>query len=219
MKIDQLKITHWEYIKMYKKLYTWDDDIFEHIRVRKNLRSTISKQFKLDLINFMVEFDVNNNLYMEIGSYGGDTCRVMSHYFKKVIGIDQPGLVEQCNLKYKDIDNMSFIAVDLYHPNFDIISETKVEQSVDFILIDAGHTHPQCLSDYKNALKLNPKYIAFDDYGLYVKDVVDDLVKQNKLKIIKGVGDRDVLVAATNTSHENLKIEGTEGVICEVIYD
>ena len=123
----------------------------------------------------------------------------------------------------KDIDNMSFIAVDLYHPNFDIISETKVEQSVDFILIDAGHSSPEVESDLINALKLKPKYIAFDDYGLInnIMNTVNNYVKKNRLKIVKGIGAHNTMEVATNRKNdtETRKLNGFEGVICEVIYD
>ena len=193
-----------------KELYTEDHIMFSRVLDRTQLRSTTSVKSKLDLINFMVENDVNSKTFVEMGSYQGMTCYIMSHYFDKVIGLDIK--IELAMDRFGDVDNINFIQLDLYDKNFD---PYNIASRSDFVFIDANHREKYCLHDVYNALKWKPKYIGFDDYGhpdTGISAAVDKLVKQGHLKIIKEIGHYNLLPAAGG----DVKLNGPEAVICEV---
>lgn len=185
--------------------------MFEHIPDKDTDRKTTSRKLKQDLYNFMVENKVNKERYIEFGSWKGDLCYAMSLYFKEVIGIDITP--EKTRKKYLDIDNIKIVKFDLYDIDKTILSVVK---KADFVFIDADHHYKQVLRDIQQAFKLKPKYIGFDDYGLssthmiHVKQVVDEVVNQKKIKIIKEIGHTKILP-------NNMKLIGSEGVVCEVL--
>jgi len=78
-----------------------------------------------------------------------------------------------------------FTYTELNHKNLpNLIDDLK--NNYDLIYIDGDHSKEGILRDAKNAIKLNPKYIAFDDYfhgahGLDTKSAI----KECGLEVIK----------------------------------
>jgi hypothetical protein len=77
------------------------------------------------------------------------------------------------------------------HLNHSLLTETYTKglgmvNKYDLIFIDGDHSYNGILRDTKNALKLNPKYIAFDDYfhAAHGRDT-QKVISEMGLKIIK----------------------------------
>jgi hypothetical protein len=76
-------------------------------------------------------------------------------------------------IKY-DFDNIKYLEMDSYNVKG---WPTDIVKDISVVMIDCVHTFQAVNIDIENALKLNPDYIIFDDYGLStmaeVKQAVD----------------------------------------------
>ena len=85
---------------------------------------------------------------------------------------------------FPDRQNIIYEQMDSYN------DEWKFDKwkNVDVVMIDAIHEYNQVKLDTENALKLNPKYIIFDDYGVGlfpgVKQYVDEFIMENNFEIV-----------------------------------
>jgi predicted O-methyltransferase YrrM len=192
------------------------DKILDEISHKDTAKYTTSRKFKLDILK---EFDVDkykHKTIVEIGSSQGQSTRMLSYIFKRVVAVDRDDWnLEQATENNADRDNVELIKMDLYKDNW----EDYLPKDVDVVFIDAGHEYYQVKSDVKNSLKLfgNDIIIIFDDYGLPsphgdIKKVVDELVYSGELRLSKFIGEKpEDLVHATGT-----KFNDMEGCICYV---
>jgi len=196
------------------------------------------KTFKRDLISFFGDKYKDKDVY-EVGANIGLTSRVLSFLFKKVYvnnhwtpykddsgndWIVKKELKGGKNFKLYDVnirneinhnfDNINYIQMDSYSKQGwpqDLLKDVSV------VFIDCIHKYNNVFSDVSNALKLNPEYIVFDDYGLStmheVKKAVDKMIEDGTLKLEKKIG---LSPGEYQTSDYDMKFVDYEGIICSI---
>ena len=109
---------------------------------------------------------------LELGCHQGNTTRVYSECFSKVIAVERSEqnieiAKENCN----DVSNVEFINMDVYSNDFNI-------PQVDVVHVDAGHTFQEVIYDIERLVKIldNPTFI-FDDYGHVGRTVRDAIMR------------------------------------------
>jgi len=226
------------YMELYGKsdnpldsLLTLQKDKFQH-------RDTTSREFKEDLIDFFGDKYKDKDVY-EVGANIGLTSRVLSFLFKKVYvnnhwtpykddskndWIVKKELEGGKNFKLYDVDirneinynfnNINYVKMDSYHHKGwpkDLLKDVSV------VFIDCIHTYENVYSDVRNAIKLKPEYIVFDDYGLStmseVKKAVDEMIENGTLKLEKKIG---LSPAEYPIEQEKFEFVDYEGIICSI---
>ena len=146
----------------------------------------------------------------EIGSHKGYTTKVLSNIFSKVYAVDNN--VEWTNFNRvfnKETTNIEYVMLDIYNNSWNILPD-----DIEVSFIDADHSYTGCRSDLLNSINRfkNLQYIILDDYGVWsgVKQIVDELIKNNILIFEKFIGITDV--PGPNGIVENVN----EGIICKV---
>lgn len=165
--------------------------------------TTTSRSFKNRLID---EFYGSDCDVLEVGCHIGQTSKILSYLFNNVFAMN-------LNPPSSDFPTEENIIYEQMNSYSDVWKFDKWK-NVDVVMIDAVHQYDQVKQDTENALKLNPKYIIFDDYGhpgfSGVKKYVDEFVEENNLKLIPiGLSDGEFLM-------ENQKVIGSEGVIIKL---
>ncbi len=139
--------------------------------------STTSHEFKNFLIDKFYGSDCD---ILEVGCHKGQTSLILSHLFNKVFAMN----INPPSDDFPDRQNIIYEQMDSYN------DEWKFDKwkNVDVVMIDAIHEYNQVKLDTENALKLNPKYIIFDDYGVGlfpgVKQYVDEFIMENNFEIV-----------------------------------
>jgi FkbM family methyltransferase len=198
----------WDAIKQH---YGEDDDsdfILDEVQHKDTAKYTTSRKFKKDVLEMFHNDKFKNKMILELGCSQGQSTRVLSHIFKKVIAVDNDDWnLEQAKLHCEGRDNIEFVNMDIYNDAWNF-------GKVDVVFIDANHTYEAVKTDIENSVKYfdNPIFI-FDDYGLPpgdVKQAIDEKVSQGVLTITKFIGEKpEDLVHASNTQFFEM-----EGVIC-----
>jgi len=185
-----------------------DDYILNVIDNKGKNKNTTSRKFKDDILRLFGE-SYKNKTMLELGCHQGNTTRVYSECFGKVIAVERSEqnieiAKENCN----DVNNVEFINVDVYDKDFKI-------PNADVVHIDAGHTFQEVVYDIKRLSKQldNPTFI-FDDYGhegRTVRDAINTKLSDGTIKLVTYIGEDKGYVAANNKT-----FIGREGVICDV---
>jgi len=192
------------------------DNILDEMLHKDTAKYTTSRKFKLDVLKEFGNDKYKDKTMVEIGASQGQSTRMLSHIFKRVIAVEWDDWnLEQAHKNNSDRDNVEFVKMDLYKDDW----KDYLPKDVDVVFIDAGHEYHQVKSDVENSLKLFGKdiLIIFDDYGYPppdgdVKRVVDELVTSGKLIFSKFIGEKpEDLVHAAGT-----KFNDMEGCICNV---
>ena len=192
------------------------DNILDEMLHKDTAKYTTSRKFKLDVLKEFSNDKYKDKTIVEIGASQGQSTRMLSHIFKRVIAVEWDDWnLEQAHKNNSDRDNVEFVKMDLYKDDW----KDYLPEDVDVVFIDAGHEYYQVKSDVENSLKLFGKdiVIIFDDYGLPsphgdIKKVVDELVGDGKLILSKFIGEKpEDLVHAAGT-----KFNDMEGCICNV---
>jgi len=142
------------------------------------------------------KFNINNAVYLEIGSMLGASAGLMlRHPFNtEVICID-PCFTHrhkkkydllQLNLKDNNINNYNFKVYKNFSQDKDVLNKFKKNQ-LDILFIDGDHKYNAVINDfnnYKDFVK-SGGFIVFDDYLDYkyspdVKKAVDDITESLK---------------------------------------
>lgn len=201
--------------KMVKNHYDEDEikygKILDEVEHRDTAKYTTSRKFKKDVLKHFEDKSWQNATLVELGCSRGNSTRVYSHIFKKVVAVDN----DDKNLEYaketcKGRDNIEFVKLDLYKDEWNL-------PEADVVFIDAGHTFGQVREDIRRSLYKFPKLqlIIFDDYGLppgEVQEAINDQIKEDKIEIKEFIGENpENLVHAAGT-----KFIDKEGVICNV---
>jgi len=185
-----------------------EDYILNVIDNKGKNKNTTSRKFKDDILRLFGE-SYKNKTMLELGCHQGNTTRVYSECFGKVIAVERSEqnieiAKENCN----DVNNVEFINVDVYDKDFKI-------PNADVVHIDAGHTFQEVVYDIKRLSKQldNPTFI-FDDYGhegRTVRDAINTKLSDGTIKLVTYIGEDKGYVAANNKT-----FIGREGVICDV---
>lgn len=195
----------WDIVKHH-----YDDNyILNKIANKNENKNTTSSKFKEDILTFFGDPKYKNMTMLEMGCHMGNTTRIYSECFKKVIAVEKSEhnisvAKETCS----DVDNVEFINIDVYDNNFKL-------PNVDIVHIDAGHTYEQVVYDIDRCIEqMNNPIIIMDDYGhegRTVRDAIDKKFEEGKLVLNKHIGEDKGYVASNNKV-----FIGREGVICNV---
>jgi len=150
---------------------------------------TTSFQFKRDIWNYFQGFQ--DKVAVEFGTHKGQTTRILSHLFKTVYTVN---INDNASGKELNNDRNNIVYID----NFDLYSpeQLPITETVDVVLIDAGHGYTEVIKDINRACALNCNtdfYIIFDDFGLHqyhdeVKKAVLEAVNINAISIVEYIG-------------------------------
>lgn len=185
-----------------------DDYILNIIDNKGKNKNTTSRKFKEDILRLFGE-SYKDKTMLELGCHQGNTTRVYSECFSKVIAVERSEqnieiAKENCN----DVSNVEFINMDVYSNDFNI-------PQVDVVHVDAGHTFQEVIYDIERLVKIldNPTFI-FDDHGHVgrtVRDAINTKLQDGTIKLVTYIGEDKGFVAA----NDKIFI-GKEGVICNV---
>lgn len=186
------------------------DEILEQVKHKDTAKYTISRQFKRDILEFLGD-DYKDKMGLELGTSQGQTTRILSYAFKEIWSIEiDDWNIEQAKINCAGRDNVRIIKADLYGEPWDWIRS----HDVSLAFIDANHTYEGVMSDITNCLENHIDMFILDDYGhpnAGVKQAVDQLVLEDKIEIIKKVGEK-------NWTHLSGTVnDDYEGVICRKI--
>jgi predicted O-methyltransferase YrrM len=208
----------WDMVKHNYNVKTLEyENILNEISNKDTAKYTTSKKMKYDILETFFNDKFKDKTIVEVGASQGQSTRMLSYIFKKVIAIEWDDWnLEQAKKRNQDRNNVEFVKMDLYNDKW----EDFLPRNIDVVFIDAGHQYHQVKMDIENSLECfnNPIFI-FDDYGLVdpksgvneVKQAIDEKINENKLKLYKFIGeDSKDLVSASSTS----KFYGMEGCIC-----
>lgn len=177
---------------------------------KSEAKYTISRRFKRDILEYFHNDDFKNKTCLELGTSQGKTTIILSYIFEKVIGVEiDDWNISQAEEICKGRNNVEIRKFDLYREAWDF------PQDIGVVFIDANHQYEAVLMDITNCLNNfdNPIFII-DDYGHFhggVKQAVDQLVRENKIEIIKYLGEENFIHLSGMINN------GYEGVICRRI--
>ena len=145
---------------------------------------------------------------LELGCHQGNTTRVYSECFGKVIAVERSAdNIEVAKQHCDDVDNVEFITADVYK-NFNL-------PQADVVSVDAGHTFEEVIYDIDRiSNQLGNVTLIFDDYGnegRTVRDAINKKLSDGDLNLIKYIGEDKGYKAANNKV-----FIGREGLICNV---
>jgi len=205
---------------LVKDNYDEKNDEYEQIldeMLHKDVaKYTTSRKFKKNLLQKFMNDDYKDKTIVEIGASQGQSTRLLSHIFGKVIAVEWDDWnLEQARKNTKDKDNVEFVKMDLYNDKW----EDYLPKDVDVVFIDAGHQYHQVKMDIENSLKhFNDPIFIFDDYGLNdpgtgrneVREAIDEKIKNGDLILDKFIGEKPEDLVHAN----GVKFNDMEGVIC-----
>jgi ubiquinone/menaquinone biosynthesis C-methylase UbiE len=182
----------------------------------KNLefKSTTSKKWKHDLLNFFKDKTTDNCL--EIGTNLGWTSLALSSIFNQVYTIEQnKTILSRAKTHCKIANNIEFIEGDAYS-DFTYMS---LPNYFNLVVIDCVHTYEAVISDINRALSFkksdSPIYIAFDDYShpssKGVKEAIDYSIKEG-LKFETHIGEKEGF-RIDRLDNSYFRLTGPEGII------
>jgi len=180
-----------------------DSDRIDNKDVNKN--STTAK-FKKDICDIFNKSKYKDMTILELGCHQGNTTRVYSECFGKVIAVElSEENMEKTKNRCLGVDNVEFINSDIYNPDFKL-------PKADVVHIDAGHTYEAVCFDVDRCMKEldNPTFI-FDDHGNPRQDIrraIYDKMEEYGLTIDKFIGEGDGYICA-----HGLVFDEPEGVV------
>ena len=190
-------------------------NILDEIEHKDTAKYTTTREFKKDLLEIFNNGRFKDKTIVEIGASQGQSTRLLSHVFKKVIAVEWDDWnLEQAKKRTSDRNNVELIKMDLYTDKWEDFLPTEA----DVVFIDAGHQYHQVKSDILNSIKLwgNPIFI-FDDYGVIsdVKQAIDEQISQGSIKLSKWIGSTpETFKHAKGTK---MLYGDREGCICNLI--
>jgi SAM-dependent methyltransferase len=187
------------------------NDLLRGLPDKWESKTTTSKKWKLDLHDFIVANEVSSVL--EIGAAVGYTTHFLAHFVDKVTSVElEKRRVDESKKLSEGLKNINFICDDVYK------GQWKYGYH-DLIIIDCVHEYSYVKKDIENAISLNPKYLAFDDYGLFpeVKKAVDEQIAFGRLKVVKHLGYPKGTHFGMSNSPNTTKgrvLDDFEGLVC-----
>lgn len=195
----------WDLVKHHYN----DDHILNKIKSKKENKNTTSAKFKEDIYKFFSNDKFKDLTMLELGCHMGNTTRIYSECFKKVIAVERDSHNIECAKELcKDVNNIEFIQSNVYDKDF------KLPQA-DVVHIDAGHTYEEVIYEIDRCIKdLNNPIIIMDDYGhegRTVRNAIDKKIEEGKLKPFIFIGEDKGYIAGNNKT-----FIGKEGLICNL---
>ena len=197
------------------------DDLLQDVKEDKvdNL-STTSFAFKRDVWEFFHGDDKESPFRkmrcVEFGTHKGQTTRILAHLFKHVYTINLPKHFDQAKALNKDLDNISYIEMDLYRQDVDVNFK---HDPISVFFIDAVHSFDAVMYDVTRALNLqladDDVYFIFDDFGSYkeVFTAVSQLMRIGQLERVQYLGHK----AGFNFGGSpERRLFDHEGIICKL---
>ena len=187
-------------------------EILKDLPDKSESKTTTSKKFKADFINYFSEDKYKSMSILEVGSSLGHSTKMLSHLFREVTALDNLyERHEQSKQLNSDRYNIHYVVMDVYNQSWEQFGK------MDAVFIDCVHDYVHIQRDIENALKFGKgTIIAFDDYGLFpsLKQCIDEYVEMGKLKVLKKVGQLKGTFYPT-TQFKILK--DYEGIICQSV--
>jgi predicted O-methyltransferase YrrM len=203
----------WDFVK-HNYVVKSNEEILKEMDHKDTAKYTTTKLFKEDLLDIFRNSKYKNKTIVEIGGAQGQSTRLLSHIFKKVISVewDDSNLLAAIK-RNQDRPNVQFIKMDLYNDDWN----NFLPKNVDVVFIDAGHQYHQVKSDILNSVKMwaNPVLI-FDDYGAHeeVKIAIDEQINIKTMKFSRFIGaNKDTY---THALGRKLLHDDREGIICNL---
>ena len=175
-------------------------------------KTTTSKKFKADFINYFSDDKYKSMSILEVGSSLGHSTKMLSHLFREVTALDNLyERHEQSKQLNSDRHNIHYVVMDVYTQSWEQFGK------MDAVFIDCVHDYAHIKSDIENALKFGKgTIIAFNDYGLFpdLKQCIDEYVNMGKLKVLKKIGQ---LKGTFYPTTQNKVLKDYEGIICQSV--
>ena len=186
--------------------------ILDGLPDKSESKTTTSKKFKADFINYFSDDKYKSMSILEVGSSLGHSTKMLSHLFREVVALDNLGeRHEQSKQLNSDRRNIHYVVMDVYTQSWEQFGK------MDAVFIDCVHDYAHIKSDIENALKFGKgTIIAFDDYGLFpdLKQCIDEYVNMGKLKVLKKIGQ---LKGTFYPTTQNKVLKDYEGIICQSV--
>jgi len=193
----------WDLVK-----HNYDEEfILNKIEHKNENKNTTSRKFKEDVLRIFGD-GYKDKTILELGCHQGNTTRIYSECFGKVIAVERSDEnIEVAKKQCNDVDNIEFITADVYNdfnlPNVDVVS------------VDAGHTYEEVIYDIERiSNQIKNVTLIFDDYGhegKTVRDAINTKLSDGTINLITYIGEGRGFIAANNKT-----FIGREGVICKV---
>lgn len=180
--------------------------------------TTTSDKFKVDIWNFFSDEKFKSKVCLELGTHKGQTTRILSYLFDKVITVNKTEESLQ-SAKELNVDrsNIVYIPFDLYETEL----ETMItDEELSVVFVDAGHQTNQVVMDIERIRrhKLDVEtYLIFDDFGMH-DPVYTAITRYMVAEIIEYVTDigHNMGYNFGGIPPRILK-NGAEGIICKIV--
>ena len=186
--------------------------ILDGLPDKSESKTTTSKKFKADFINYFSDDKYKSMSILEVGSSLGHSTKMLSHLFREVVALDNLGeRHEQSKQLNSDRRNIHYVVMDVYTQSWEQFGK------MDAVFIDCVHDYNHIKSDIENSLKFGKgTIIAFDDYGLFpdLKQCIDEYVDIGKLKVLKKIGQ---LKGTYYPTTQNKVLKDYEGILCQSV--
>ena len=194
----------WDIVKNY-----YDDNFVLNIVNHKHIdKDTTSRKFKEDIYKMFSNPKYKDMTILDMGCNTGNTTRIYSECFKKVIAVDYDiNCLNKAKDLCKDVDNVEFIHADVYDQSFTL-------PNADVVHVDAGHQYDEVCYDIDRCITQMDPIIIMDDYGhkgQTVRNAIIDKISEGKLQVHQYIGEGKGYIASNNKV-----FIGNEGVICNV---
>ena len=187
-------------------------EILKDLPDKSESKTTTSKKFKADFINYFSDDKYKSMSILEVGSSLGHSTKMLSHLFREVTALDNLyERHEQSKQLNSDRHNIHYVVMDVYTQSWEQFGK------MDAVFIDCVHDYAHIKSDIENALTFGEgTIIAFDDYGLFpdLKQCKDEYVNMGKLKVLKKIGQ---LKGTFYPTTQNKVLKDYEGIICQSV--
>tara|TARA_R110001592_G_scaffold361661_1_gene673004 strand:- start:863 stop:2308 length:1446 start_codon:yes stop_codon:yes gene_type:complete len=174
-------------------------------------KTTTSRKWKADLIDFFNKTEYKSVKSLEVGSSLGHSTRILSTLFNEVTALDNLAeRHEKSRIMNSDRNNINYRVMDVYSESWDF-------DSMDVVYIDCIHTYEHIKKDIDNALRLfNKPILIFDDYGLFpdLMQAIDEYIERGELTVLKQIGQYPGMIYPKT---KNKILKGREGLICQSI--
>ncbi len=187
-------------------------EILKDLPDKSESKTTTSKKFKADFINYFSDDKYKSMSILEVGSSLGHSTKMLSHLFREVVALDNLGeRHEQSKQLNSDRHNIHYVVMDVYTQSWEQFGK------MDAVFIDCVHDYAHIKSDIENALTFGEgTIIAFDDYGLFpdLKQCIDEYIEAGKLIVLKKIGQMKGTFYPTT---QNKILKDYEGIICQSV--
>ena len=172
------------YEEIQRLILASDDDVKLHSSITPNMSSPIMgclRDVHFPILKDIVKRTGVKNI-LEIGFNAGHSCLswLLSSDDTKVVGLDIYYPEQSVGyLRENYTDRFFFVNADSK-----TLSETDVieqwENEFDLIFIDGDHSYEAVVRDLKNSVRLNPKYIVFDDVRHPAHSYIETIIKESE---------------------------------------